>query len=150
GMALVFGSGFCALVYQIAWTREFRLVFGASTSASAAVLAAFTFGLGAGSWFLSRRADASQNPLRLYAVLEGGIALTAATSLLLSRGVRALYMVLGGTVTLGTVGGNALRIVLTCVVIGAPTFLMGGTLPALVRAFRDASDAHRGRVAWFY
>jgi spermidine synthase len=34
--ALLFGSGFCALVYQTAWLREFRLIFGASTLASAA------------------------------------------------------------------------------------------------------------------
>ena len=35
---LLFGSGFCALVYQTAWLREFRLIFGASTFATAAVL----------------------------------------------------------------------------------------------------------------
>ena len=45
---LLFGSGLCALVYQVVWLREFRLVFGASTSASAAVLAVFLGGLGAG------------------------------------------------------------------------------------------------------
>src|SRR5712671_7179252 len=26
---LLFASGFCALVYQISWLREFRLIFGA-------------------------------------------------------------------------------------------------------------------------
>ena len=30
---------FCALVFQTAWLREFRLIFGATTPASAAVLA---------------------------------------------------------------------------------------------------------------
>src|SRR4029450_1366459 len=39
--ALLFVSGLCALVYQVAWLREFRLIFGASTAASAAVLAIF-------------------------------------------------------------------------------------------------------------
>ncbi len=39
--ALVFLSGACALTYQIVWLREFRLIFGASTAASAAVLAIF-------------------------------------------------------------------------------------------------------------
>ena len=33
--ALLLGSGCCALIYQIAWIREFRLIFGASTAASA-------------------------------------------------------------------------------------------------------------------
>ena len=39
--ALLCGSGLCALVYQIAWLCEFRLIFGESTVASAAVLAIF-------------------------------------------------------------------------------------------------------------
>ena len=43
---LLFGSGTCALVYQMTWLREFRLIFGASTGASAAVLAIFMGGLG--------------------------------------------------------------------------------------------------------
>src|SRR5438105_58929 len=49
--ALLFGSGFCALVYQVAWLREFRLIFGASTAASAAVTAIFIGGLGLGCLF---------------------------------------------------------------------------------------------------
>src|SRR4029453_137806 len=55
--ALLFGSGACALVYQVAWLREMRLVFGASTPASAAVLAIFMGGLGAGGVFLWPRAQ---------------------------------------------------------------------------------------------
>src|SRR5437899_2702719 len=43
---LLFGSGFSALVYQTAWQRMFRLIFGASTLASAAVLPIFLGGLG--------------------------------------------------------------------------------------------------------
>ena len=35
--SLLFLSGACALVMQVAWMRELRLVFGASTAASAAV-----------------------------------------------------------------------------------------------------------------
>src|SRR5436305_1366151 len=46
---LLFASGFCALVYQTAWLRMFRMIFGASTAASAAVLAIFMAGLGFGA-----------------------------------------------------------------------------------------------------
>jgi len=34
---LLAGSGFCALVYQVAWLREFRLIFGASYESSAVI-----------------------------------------------------------------------------------------------------------------
>ena len=66
----LFGSGFCALVYQLAWQREFRLIFGASTAASAAVVAIFMGSLGAGGWVLGRMADRRREPWRFYA-LEG-------------------------------------------------------------------------------
>ena len=51
---LLFFSGLCALVYQVAWLRELRRVFGASTPASAAVLAVFMGGLGFGSPILGQ------------------------------------------------------------------------------------------------
>ena len=68
--ALLFGSGCCALVYQIGWLREFRLIFGASTSASAAVLAIFMGGLGFGGIYIGKRADRTRNPLALYGFLS--------------------------------------------------------------------------------
>lgn len=60
--ALLFGSGSCALIYQTVWMRQFRLIFGASTAATAAVLAIFMGGLGLGSALLGKRADAQSNP----------------------------------------------------------------------------------------
>ena len=60
----LFGSGFCALVYQLAWLRLLRLVFGSSTAASAAVLAIFMGGLGAGALLFGPRAERATEPLR--------------------------------------------------------------------------------------
>jgi spermidine synthase len=59
----LFLSGLCALVYQLAWLREFRLVFGATSAASAAVLAVFMGGLGIGNLLRGRRADRHPRPL---------------------------------------------------------------------------------------
>src|SRR5918911_1128324 len=78
--ALLFGSGFCALVYQTAWLREFRLIFGASTAASAAVLGIFMAGLGFGGIVLGRRVEQSTGPLAFYGYLELLIAASAAVS----------------------------------------------------------------------
>jgi spermidine synthase/MFS family permease len=136
---LLFTSGFCALVYQVSWLRLLRLVFGSSTAAQAAVVAIFMAGLGFGSLLLGRRADRSRSPLGLYARLELGIALAAAASPVLILAVRAVYLGLGGTAQLGDVGGNVLRLLLSAGVLGLPTFLMGGTLPAVARAASELS-----------
>jgi spermidine synthase len=147
---LLFGSGACALVYQVVWLREFRLVFGASTAASAAVLAIFIGGLGAGGLLLGARADRRRSPLLLYARLETLIALaTAATPLLLAL-VRAAYVSLGGTPVLGLAGGTALRLLLSALVLAVPTLLMGGTLPAAARAVQSDHDTRRRAVAILY
>ena len=98
---LLFGSGTCALIYQMTWLREFRLIFGASTGASAAVLAIFMGGLGLGNAILGRRADVSERPLRMYAVLELLISLTSFATPFLIDLVRMLYVALGGQQTLG-------------------------------------------------
>src|ERR687894_859543 len=75
---LLYGSGTCALIYQMAWLREFRLIFGASTAASAAVLAIFMGGLGLGGLILGPRADRHPRPILYYAQLETIIAVSAA------------------------------------------------------------------------
>lgn len=53
----IFVSGACSLVYQTLWMRSFRLIFGASTMAAAAVVAMFMAGLGIGSYVLGKRME---------------------------------------------------------------------------------------------
>ncbi len=148
--ALLFCSGFCALVYQMVWLRMFRLVFGASHAANAAVLAIFMGGLGLGGLLLGRRADQSERPLRLYGRLELGIALAAALSPLLLAGVRAVYLGMGGALAVGTIPGTVLRLVLSALVLAVPTLLMGGTLPAAVRAVERGEDVGRRELGVVY
>src|ERR1041385_7475129 len=93
---LLFGSGFCALVYQTAWLREFRLIFGASTAATAAVLGVFMAGLGFGGILFGRILEKRAKPLAFYAWLELFIALTAAISPLLILYARKVYIDVGG------------------------------------------------------
>lgn len=146
----VFFSGACALLYQTVWQRDLRLIFGGSTAASGAVLAAFIGGLGLGSLLLARRVEASTRPFALYAVFELIIAASTALTPALFTLVRGAYVGLGGTEALGSVAGTGLRVVLTFLVIFIPTFFMGGTLPAVARAVTTEDDAQRGGVAMLY
>ena len=147
---LLFGSGMCALIYQMVWLREFRFVFGASTLASAAVLSVFLGGLGAGGFWFGRRVDRNPRPLALYAYLELLIAASAALTPLLVWIAREFYVALGGVLLMGPVVATLVRLVLTACALAIPTFLMGGTLPAAARAVGGDEDAGRRRVAVLY
>lgn len=147
---LLFGSGACALVYQTVWMRDFRLIFGASTVATGAVLAIFMGGLGLGSALLGRRADRHPRPMALYGQLEMLIALSAALTPLLLLGIRWGYFAVGGSAALGTVAATLVRIVMATLVLAIPTILMGGTLPAMARAVESSDDQGRRRLALLY
>jgi len=147
---LLFGSGLSALVYQTAWQRELRLVFGSSTAASAAVLSIFIGGAGLGSLLFGRRSDETPRPLRLYGRLELAIAALAALSPFAIDLARLVYRAAGGTFVLGMTLGTALRLALAAIVIGAPTILMGGTLPAAARAAESEGDTRRRAVGFLY
>jgi spermidine synthase len=147
---LVFCSGCCALVYQIGWLRELRLVFGASTYATSAVLAIFMGGLGIGGAVLGRRADRHPSPLRLYGLLEVGVAAGALASPLLFAAIRRLYFATGGEAALGQTGALAIRLVLSTLVLALPTFLMGGTLPAAAKEAEPLGGGNRRNTALLY
>jgi spermidine synthase len=147
---LLLASGACALAYQAAWTREFRLIFGASTAASAAVVAVFMGGLGLGGWLIGPRADRRANPLLLYARLEALVAVTAAATPWLLALVRRAYIGLGGSTVMGEMLGTLARLVLAGLVLLVPTVLAGGTLGAAARAVEHAGDQRRRATAVLY
>src|SRR5262245_23087165 len=147
---LLFGSGMTALIYQVAWMRELRLVFGFSTAASAAVVAIFMGGLGLGGWILGRRADLATRPLAFYGWLEIAVSLSAAVTPVLLWLVRAAYIAVGGSLKLGIAGGSLARLLLSAIVLAVPTLLMGGTLPAAARAAGSDEDAGRRFLALLY
>ena len=132
--AFLFGSGLTALIYQTVWQRMFRLAFGSSTAASAAVLGIFLGGLGLGGWWFGTRAERHERPLSFYGDLEAGVALSAALTPFLLDLLSHGYFALGGSASLGTAGATIVRLLIAVLVMGPSVVLMGGTLPAAARA----------------
>ncbi len=143
-------SGACGLLYQSAWLRDLRSVFGASTPATATVLALFMGGLGLGAAWLGPRVDRSPRPLHFYGRLELGIAICAAASPPLALLVRSIYFAMGGAWTLGPIVGTLVRVLLSAIVLGVPAVLMGGTLPAMVRAAALRGESGHRSLAVLY
>ena len=67
-------SGAAALIYQVVWVRSLTLVFGGSHLAVTVVLSIFMAGLALGGYAIGRHVDHVRKPLRLYGLLELGIA----------------------------------------------------------------------------
>jgi predicted membrane-bound spermidine synthase len=121
------GSGFAALVYETLWVKQLGRVVGVEVHAVTIALSAFFAGLALGSAALGRIADRCQRPIRLYAALEAGVALLGVlTALALARSA-PLYVALRAA-------AGPLAWSLPFALVGIPSFLMGGTLPALLRA----------------
>jgi spermidine synthase len=144
-LACFFLSGFAALVYETAWTRELGFVFGTSELAVAAVLAAYMGGLALGAAAAARLAPRLRRPVLAYGLLELSIAVCALAVPTGIRLVSALYVgLLGGRSALpeGSAPGAALLQLLGAfAVLVPPTALMGATLPLLARhAVRRESE----------
>jgi spermidine synthase len=131
-------SGFAALVYQTAWARQFALVFGTSELAVATVLAAYMAGLALGAWIIERWLPRVARPVRVYAILELGIA--ASALLLVPALLHASQFLLaswfGGQSAPPSseqVGTSLYYLASAFVALVVPTTLMGATLPLLAR-----------------
>ena len=131
---LFFASGVAGLIYEILWFRHFGLLFGNVVHATALVLVAFFAGLALGNHWIGRYADRVTSPLRLYGVLELGVALTALP-------IPALLEVLESLpVSRATPGGLFLTATLAVLVVFPAAMFMGGTLPALGREVVSRSN----------
>ncbi len=147
---LLASSGAAGLLYQTAWFRLFRSVFGASTAAHAAVVACFLGGLGLGARFLGPRADRAPSPLRFYAVLEAVAASAALLSPVWLGVLEGPYHAIVTGFGLETAGRTWLRLCIAVIVLGPPTFAMGGALPAAIRAAERDDDTARRRASVVY
>jgi spermidine synthase len=146
-----FFSGAAGLIDQVVWSKALGLIFGHTAYAVATVLAVFMAGLASGSAWIGRRGDHCNRPVALYGWLELGVAATAAISLAGLAGVRAAYVAAYPYASGSASALLALRFAGSALVLFLPTFLMGGTLPVLVRGLtRNAADlgARLSRLYW--
>src|SRR5881409_3101876 len=72
-LLLFIGSGCAALIYEIVWFQLIQLVIGSSAVSLGVLLGTFMGGMCLGSLLLPRFVSPQQHPLKVYAMLEGGI-----------------------------------------------------------------------------
>ncbi len=148
--ALFFLSGVSGLIYETVWLRILIRVVGNTIYATSVVLAAFMAGMAVGSYVIGRYAAGVKNQLRLYALLEFGVGLTAvgltAVLLRLTPFYQVVYDALHGNRFWLTVFQSSMAFALLLV----PTSLMGGTLPVLSSYTKSFSLGFASRIGLLY
>lgn len=132
-------TGGSALVVEQVFEKFLSTVVGASTPAGTVVLAVFFAGLFSGGLLYNRLRRRAGNPLRLYAVLEGGVGLFA---LLLAFTFGWAQEISGRIVAMGGESALAvfvLRLLVAVAWILPPTLAMGATFPAVAGVLRQAA-----------
>lgn len=126
-----FLSGAAALVYEVVWQRMLTLVFGLSTLSVAAVIAAFLGGVALGARLSGPIADRSARPVRLYALVELGIAVAGFLSLFFIPPLMRVFATLYAATEPGWLLSNLIRFALAFVAVGLPSMLIGATMPLM-------------------
>lgn len=143
-------SGFCALVYEILWTKYLSLTFGNTMVAVSVVAATFMAGLALGGFLLGRYVDRKANLLMVYACLEFGIALTALLFVPMLDVVEHLYVYWTQRLPELPWLVTTIHMLFSSMLLLPPTICMGGTLPLMCRFFaRSRSGGQIGRLYAF-
>jgi spermidine synthase len=140
-LLLFAGSGCSALIYEVAWYQVLQLALGSTAVSLGILLATFMGGICIGSIALPRLKLFDQNPLRVYADLEFGIAFFGVAVTLAMPLVTRVYII-GAE---HGMTGMLLRGAVAAVCMLPSTILMGASLPAIVRGIESTP---RG-VSWW-
>lgn len=124
-------SGAAALTYEVVWNRELLTVFGSTTYATAAILAAFLGGMALGAGLAAQVVHRIARPLLAYALVELTVATYALAFGPLLAGLAVPYARLWAS--LGATPGSLLSgpLVMGGVLLLVPMVALGATLPLL-------------------
>jgi len=144
-LVLFFGSGCAALIYEIVWFQLLQLIVGSSAVSLGVLLSTYMAGMCLGSLLLPRYVSTRKHPLRVYAIIEGGIGVCGLVVLWILPLLDHLYAAIGGS----GLAGMLMRAVVAAVCLLPPTLLMGASLPAIAR-YVESSPREVSWLGFFY
>lgn len=142
--ALFIVSGIAGLIYEVMWMRNFSLVFGSTTRAASAVLAAFFFGMAIGNTLGGRWAKDRAGALFKYALAEFAVAIGALIVIAWINFYQAHYPELYQSKLAAGGGLTVIQLLLAFLAMAPPCVAMGATLPLISRAI-VVHTGHLGR-----
>ena len=149
-LLLFFFSGASALVYEVLWLKELGLLFGNASYAMATTLAAFFLGLAVGGYHWGNRVHAYNNPLKLYGVLELGVAVCAAGYFIILNGYALVYPHIFALFGDNRILFTSVKFGLAVLILFPPAYFMGGTLPVISHFAVRQADQLGHKVSLLY
>lgn len=145
-----FISGFVTFSTQVAWTRVLTMIVGSSTYAFSITIALFLLSLSLGAYVIARL-PVRTNPRRALMRFELLTALSLVFSIFVINKMPGLLIAIGLKLNINTwLGLLGLQLALITLLIPLPAFLMGATMPLVLRW----ADGHGRRsvqlVGWSY
>ena len=128
-VVLFIASGCAALIYEVVWFQLLELFTGSTAVSLGVLLGSFMGGMCAGSLALPRYVPPGRHPLRVYALLEAGIAVCGIAVYFATPVAGQLYAAAVGY----GLPGVLLRGAYCALCLLPPAMLMGATLPAVAR-----------------
>src|SRR6185369_14044000 len=144
-LAIYFGSGFAALLYQVVWQRMLAFFSGADLYATTTIVASFMAGLGFGSLCAGWLADRLSVRGQIYAFAFAEF-LCGTLGLISKWWYYDVLYVRFGHIAYSNVSLAA--ILFTSLLL--PTFLMGMTFPLLAKALTPAVELAGKRIGSLY
>ncbi len=138
GLVLTLLSGAAALSHQLLWTHRMTDLLGSSAESTTRVFSCFFLGLSVGAAVISLFVSRILRPWRALMIAEFGVAVLCLPALWLSHWTDWIWPWLGGAGLLGWQGAW-IKLGLSLGVVFLPAFVMGTTLPLLVRGVGNRS-----------
>lgn len=143
-------SGLAALLYEVAWTRAIVLSVGSTVYAFTLILAAFIWGLAAGSGLASRFVRRDVEPLRSLAVIQAAAGILAVALLPLLGNLPLLFAPLVESYKDSYGGLLAFQFGLIIIFVFVPTLFIGAVFPFTCRIAARTDEGVGRSVAAVY
>ena len=147
-LRLFFVSGLSGILFEVLWTRIFTYLLGGTTHSVTAVITAFMLGLGLGSYLFGGVADRTTRPLRVYGLLELGVAFSGLVAFYAFHHIESLYSVLYAWAPQATI--KWLVFLIAFVFVSLSATLIGGTLPVLARYVVNRDEGLKAALGQLY
>ncbi len=153
-LLVCFGSGFCALAYEVIWVRLLVFVLDSTVYAFCTMLTAFLFGIAFGGFLISSVGGRIGSHLRWLGILETSIGLSGFATIVIVSNLVGIDAGLRRAISNFSYGGwwtaNFLKFSEAFSIMLVPTILLGMAFPLICKIYTRSIEELGGSIGTVY